>query len=142
MLLVCESLTSILSSLFFTASSHVNFGRPLPLLVFSIRCIIPIRTGTSGGLYWNLEIPKLSQAVLDELFFNRCHPKSITYIIVSNSVAYCMSTDLPQHTHLYYIYLLDMLYFSSPTFCTIQHRMSNHRIVELVFELMWDFSVT
>ena len=37
---------------FFTASSHVNLGRPLHLLVLSKRLIISLRTGVSGGLRW------------------------------------------------------------------------------------------
>jgi hypothetical protein len=36
----------------FIASSHVSLGRPLPLLIFSGRLKIPLRTDASGGLRW------------------------------------------------------------------------------------------
>jgi hypothetical protein len=34
------------------ASSHVKFGRPLPLFTLLTRLMIPLCTGASGGLRW------------------------------------------------------------------------------------------
>ena len=80
-----------------------------------------------------LEMSKPSQAVLDKLLFNRCNPNPFPYIIVSDSVPSCMTTDPSQHTHLCYTHFLDVLSFSDPTFCPIQHRRPDRRPVELVF---------
>jgi hypothetical protein len=43
------------------------------------------------------------------------------------------TTHPPQHTHLRYTYLLDVLAFSRPTFCAIQHRRPDRRPIELTY---------
>jgi hypothetical protein len=36
----------------FTGSSHIKFGRPLPLFSLPVRLITPLRTGASADLCW------------------------------------------------------------------------------------------
>ena len=83
-----------------------------------------------------LEMSRPSQAMLDKLHFNQCNPNPFSYIIVSDSVHSCMTTDPSQHTYLCYTHFFDVLSFSGPTFCPIQHRRPDRRPVELVFELL------
>uniref|UniRef100_A0A0A9ENI9 Uncharacterized protein n=1 Tax=Arundo donax TaxID=35708 RepID=A0A0A9ENI9_ARUDO len=83
--------------------------------------------------FWGpaLYVTKLSQTMFDKLFFNWCYTNSITYVIIP--ILSCVATYPSQHTHLHYTQPLDMSPFSWSTFCTIQHRRSNRRPIELAF---------
>jgi hypothetical protein len=105
---------------FFIDLSHVSLDRSFYLLVFLRRLRISLCT-------------KSSQMMLNQLLLNLCYPKFITYIIISDLISHCVTTYLTQHPYFIYTHVLDVLSFCNPAFCTIYHRGSNHRYVELVF---------
>jgi hypothetical protein len=60
-------------------------------------------------------------------------PKFVPYIITSNSISPYVATYPTQYPHFNYTYILNVLFFYSPTFCTIHHCKPNRRPVELIF---------
>lgn len=121
----------------FTICSHVNFDLPC----LSFHCYRVLRPHyTLIPLEFSLEHVQSPNHLNQRLtIFSSIDliSQPITYIIIPDSIPYCIATKQLQHTYLRNNYLLNILSICKPTFCYIQHGRSDHDPIKIAFQLIW-----